>query len=276
MAIRLVPMIHDPVYPDPWPPEDSTRRPRWTPAEKQVVRERYLTEGVAGCEKLLPARAPKSIYQMAKLLGLRKEVHRPKRYSTPEIDADLRAAYAAPDTKATMKKIVKRYAVTRDWCYRRAVQLGLRVAMENHAPWSPAEIAILESSVEFGTQHVVRNLRRRGHRRSIHGVRLKAKQLGLPIGGSPDVFSLTDIECYLGAYERRVRSWIDRGLLKATREPPQPGVVWINTHWRIKRADLREFLITYPLEWSHNRADHLWLVELLAGRIGPRNAAQAA
>lgn len=266
--IRIVPSLTAPVYPDGWAPDSPRQRWAWSGPERQVLRERYLAEGLAACQALLPVRSRAIIMREAKRLGLRRQrPHQDEGPMTPEIERALRAHYRnAGRPRGGLAALARRFGRSRQWLGVQARALGIAVGPVKSPTWSAAEDARLASLTDYTLPIIQRHLAAAGYRRTLSAIASRLGHLGLRAGQCPDTWSALGLARLLGCDMHQVLRWITRGLLRATKpagDPERP------TQWAIQRADVRKFLITHPGEWDHRGADHLWLIEILAGRVGP-------
>jgi len=266
--IRIVPTITAPVTPHGWTPERGTNhRFDWSPVEKQVLREQYLPAGLRACQRLLPARSCGAILNAARGMDLRRQRrHIFNDPSTPEIDAQIRAYYQAGGKRprGAQAKLAAKVDRPRHWVLARARELGIVNGSLKPANWSAAELAILDDAAEDGARAIQRRLKRAGYVRSLGAILCRCRIEEVALGGNPDIYNVHQICQLMGVEGKVVQRWIGRGHIKAKRDSSDGPL----PRWIIRRTDLRTFLIESPLEWEARRADHLWLIEILAGRVG--------
>lgn len=264
MSIRILPSITAPVVPDGWTPQSGRAYWLWSPRERQVLRERYIHEGPAACQALLPARCRRAIHEQARKMQLRQtKGYRRVPPSTPEIDLALRDYYAGKTKRGQLKVLAAKYDRPTFWLLARARALGIVVGRLKPTEWAPAEAAILRAHSDLSDTALQHKLRQAGYERTVGAIATRCYQLRLPRGADPDQWTAYELAGRLGCDSHRVVGWINRGLLKASRD----GDVR-TAPWRIQRKDLRRFLVTYPGDWDHRPVDHLFLVEILAGTVG--------
>lgn len=269
---RLIPTITEPVYPQGWPNPEQRAWP-WAPREIQVLRERYIPEGAAGCLALLPARSATQVLTKADRLGLKRQKSHERRPAPPPgLDAALRAHYRSPpQERPLLRELVKRFGWPRSWLYLRARELGCDVArrMESgsRAAWSEAELALLRAHPTLGLRALRRRLAAAGFIRSEAAIYARRSRLGLNREGRElmfdDAYSAMDLAGVMGEDQHTVLAWIRCGKLKARRRDDLQGQPWVITH-----QAARAFLLAYPNAWDHRRCDKWWLIEALAGKLG--------
>lgn len=85
-------------------------RPRWTEAERDVLRGRYEREGAEACAAVLPGRVPAAVRQQAWKLGLR-DPNPPASLRAPLKGQDLKAALAMRDAGASYAAIGRAFGM---------------------------------------------------------------------------------------------------------------------------------------------------------------------
>lgn len=269
--IRLLPNITEPVYPDGWTADSPRVRWPWSARERQVLRERYLTEGGPACLRLLPVRNRRMLHMETARLGLRKTRGYQRQAPATERDDRLIRAYYARPTHAYggLKKLAAQTGRTKGWLAARARQLGLITGPLKAPDWTPAELAILEEYGHESDTKLQHRLRKAGFLRTTGAIAGRYYRCRIPRDRTdPDCWSANQVAFLMGMDAHRVLRWLHRGLLAAHKGQGDQRVAH-----QIRRADLRAFLLTYPGEWDHRGCDHLWLIELLAGGLGAGTAA---
>jgi hypothetical protein len=187
------------------------------------------------------------------------------------LDAAIKRLYATGLKTGTLKEFCARYGVTRQWVYWRAKALGvLQSKSDYNRPWSPAEDAIIEEYADRHPAVIARHLKKAGFARTPGATQSRRLKLGVYMP-DPDTFTANALAQCMGLDSHRVVAFIERHGLKARRmgsnHPQDP--------WVIRRHDVRTWLIE-SAEWDHRRCNREWLIEILAGRIGPvlNNSAQ--
>lgn len=265
--MRILPTIHDPVYPPANTPHTGGGI-AWTAREMQVIRERYLNEGLNACAALLPVRSRGAILNRAKSMGLhRQKPHGPMVPSNDLIDASLRRLYAQPMGRGELKAWCVQHHRTRQWAYRRAREMGLQQCLRTEDKarrWTEAEIAFLEDHATLTPEAIAKAMKRAGMLpRTPAAIADRLWRAGID-RTDPDVFSGADLERLFGlaTSSHTIARWVEKEGLKATRirEGKQ-------TRYSVTRADLREWMIR-STSWDHRRCNREFLIETLAGRAG--------
>lgn len=99
------------------------KRPDWTDAEIDVLRQHYPTGGRRGCVPLLPQRTERAIHMAAFRRGILGPLH-PTRW-TKEEDKVLRSLWG----EASLEAIVRKIGRPRGGVYLRAIEIGLEVGV---------------------------------------------------------------------------------------------------------------------------------------------------
>lgn len=236
----------------------------WTTPEVQVLREHYPTGGVRACLERLPGRDAPGIYARAAKNGIKRAGQRERRTWAPSewVDAQIKRAYAdGSNVRGAVAELARRIDRPRDWISRRAVQLGLVQPRYKPGPWSAEELAILEEHYTLSPRAIAARLRKAGYSRTETAVIVQRKRCGLRASDDPDRWCARQLADAMGVEVHKVLRWIERGMLKATRQGDEAP-------WAIHRRDVRAFLITHLGDWDHRRCEQLWLVEILAGSVG--------
>lgn len=245
----------------------------WTTTELTTIRRDYPAGGLAAVEPQLVGRTRSAIYQQARLMRLRSprqgdsiRSHHPV---TPEIDEAIRQLHTTTPKKGDVKRLAERLGRPVYWVSKRARELGLVTPRFREAPWSQAELDILDDTAEL-TPHAARlRLKRAGFERSVTAVVVKRKRVGLRV--QPDgSYSAREAAHLLGYEESVLARWIRLGRIKASTAGADRSD-GRTTAWRITPRVLREFIVNNPMAVQLRRipaAHQPWLIELLSGR-GP-------
>lgn len=272
-APRILPTIEEPVRSEPGA-QRYGGRPKWSPRELQVLRERYPDGGALACAPLLPERTPMAITERAHKLG----IYHNRRYikaapSNEILDAAIRKLYASGKPRhGKMAAFAAQWQRSRQWVRARAIQLGAAAPMGQFRPWTPAEEQVLLAEIDLSPRRLQMRLADqlgiddRTDSAIAERVRLlrRRHELNRPLP-DPDVYSGHELERLLGVDHRTITRWITGGRLTGRATRDAHGVI---VRWEVRREALREFLITFPSAWHPGRCDRYWLVELLAGRVG--------
>lgn len=275
-APRILPAITEPVYPAGWP-NPSRRRWYWSAEELRVLRERYITEGLAACLALLPGRSAIQVLNKADRLGMvRQKKHERRPEPPPGLDAALRDYYRR-GKRGGLQTVARRFGWPRSWLYLRARELGLdmvRRGLKLHV-WSDTEDAILRQHCTLGLRTIAQRLIAAGFERrtdaaiyermSRLGLRRLAKEEALADG-----YTASALAQAMGEDVSTVLRWIRAGRLRARRRDDLAGMPWV-----IRHEAVRAFLIAHPGAWDHRRCDKYWLLDALVGDLGDL-AARAA
>lgn len=236
----------------------------WTMAEQKVVRELYATGGAKACRERLPQRSEGSIYQEAQKLGLRSATQQaPSRpYGTSEeIDRTIIECYRNRTERGEVNRLALRLGRPAWWVKKRAVHLGVSVALKKEPEWSRVEIELLERNAHKNEQVIRKIFANHGFNRTATAIVVKRKRLQC---------DTTDIEHYtarqlaseFGVDASTVCSWIERGWLKAKRRGTERTEAQ-GDHWWIKRKHVRDFVAENAGVVDIRKVDKVWFVDLL-------------
>jgi len=249
----------------------------WTTGELKVIREHYPTGGLAACLPLLPGRAAPSIYQKAFELGVGSLVGgqkpRAKRQvyvATPELDQSIRDAYASDDPLKALKNLTRLTGRPRAWFINRAAALGLSRPKLKEAPWSEAELALLEARSHLAPGTIRGELRAAGFKRTANAVALKLRQRGWRREKAEGRYNKATLQACFGVSGATLSRWADRCGLKVERERPMLAPRGAEPHagaeWSVRERHLRAFVIDNVAIIDFRKVDKFWLVDLLAGK----------
>lgn len=262
--MQFIPTITEPVRAK----NAGQKRSPWSPRELQVLRERYIAEGVVACERLLPDRARCTIMQKASEMGLRRQRrHQDPQQTTEMLDAAIRRFYLEPRRSGAMREFAKRYGRSRHWIYYRARQLGVINTRHERRNWTEAEDDILREFAEKRVEYIARRLKREGYTRSpgAIGARLRAIGYSADARADPDVYTAAQLARVMGVDSHVPIRWITGCGLKAKRTGSGR-----TAGYAIHRRDLRAWLVA-SAEWDHRRCPRWWLVDILAGATSSGN-----
>lgn len=251
----------------------------WTTREVRILTETYPTGGAKECYALLSNRSVNAIYGKAREMKIKRigYVSRPNPYETSELmDRRIAALYSVKQpTNGELQDLCERIGRHRGWVADRARKMGLIKPRQAPRKWTPDEDELLEMHAGKHEKVIAKHFRAAGYNRSATAitVRIRTKKIDHV---DPDHFSARELARFFGVDSNRVTRLIASGLLKAKRRGTDRTEAQGGDHWWIARKDIREFMIRAPGEWDHRRCDQLFLVEILAGRVGVTETEAAA
>jgi DNA-binding CsgD family transcriptional regulator len=127
--------------------------------------------------------------------------------------------------------------------------------------WTPREDALLRELIhQFALPTVAHKLHR-----SIFSVKVHATRLKLHLRSRDGWYTKKEVCEILGVEHKRVQSYIDGGLLKASyhngHKPQKNGM----SIWHIDRKDLQSFIRKYCQEFTGRNVDLTQIVDILVG-----------
>jgi hypothetical protein len=185
-----------------------------------------------------------------------------QKYVLSEADRNLLCAvYGNPEYGSVEKSItylVEKLHAPRTTIKGWAHKMGLTHTRDDY--WSPEELAYLEKYYQkpAGRRASIKSIARHLGR-SEAAVRIKAKRMKFRRLRS-DTYTAAALADALGCDRHKVLRWIERGWLAASIDKSRE-----NGQYAISPKDIRHFIISYPSEIDHRRADWLWLLDLLVG-----------
>lgn len=155
------------------------------------------------------------------------------------------------------------------WAVRkRARQLGL--ARTKESTWSEKEIRILERWAYLSDERIRLKLKASGFIRTTTAVHLKLKRMR--IRQCSGFYTARGLAELMGVDSHCVARWIGLGYLKAERRGTERVEAQHGDIWCIKEKDVREFVLSHPLEFAIRKvADQLWFLDLVTdGKVCAR------
>ena len=150
--------------------------------------------------------------------------------------------------------------VPRCHIHRWAKELGIAHSRRSRSMWTWEEEEYLRKY--FGKVPYSRIEKRL--KKSRMNIFNRANELGLCKEKTEDYYSLSDLIVSFNAHEKTVRTWVDKGWLKGSKDAS-------GYHWMFKNKDIREFIFAHPSEINPRKLDHtswLWIIDILAGENG--------
>jgi DNA-directed RNA polymerase specialized sigma24 family protein len=243
----------------------SSKRYHWTTREIAALSRTYQ-HGIIACMDALPGRSDRAIYGMAGKLGLkspRMPAARRQWSSTEHVDDAIRRGYQKPD-RGTINRLAIDIQRPRTWIRDRAIKLGIAVPRYKPLPWSPEEdLIVRELAGQRKPASIQRALRKDGFARTETAIVVRMKRLGESrVIESVDEYSGRQLADMMGVDGKTVSTWVSKGLLRA-KEVGEPRSDGRATTWRIKRKDVRRFIIDHTAHVDLRKVEKFWFVDLL-------------
>jgi len=179
---------------------------------------------------------------------------------TEEFDALLVSAYRRAQNRQELSRsltdLQRRTGFTRVVILTRAAQLAL--SFSRRKPWTPEEIALLES---WGGYHSPASIARKLGR-TFASIKAKAKQLEISVRVT-EGYSQADLAELFGASPTTIRRWCRIGSLQLV-------------NGRIPEISVVRFLRIHPHEYQLGRVDEAWFKGLLFPAFNSAGASPGA
>ncbi len=169
------------------------------------------------------------------------------------------------------QRLARQYGVSPSLISSRAAILGLpplsnMTRRVTQATWQDEELSLVRRHLGKPIAKIRAELRKIGYARNeraiVDLIRRQRRDGEWPTFSElleeQDCYLVADIMAGLGVCRDRVNRWIRKGLLKADKMKGGDG--W----YRVRRKDLRAFLVTYVAHWDHREIDRLWLIDVLS------------
>lgn len=192
---------------------------------------------------------------------------------TAEDDAKLREIYATYNNREIGVRAREVFPTRPRWAIkRRANIIGASTVRQKEPPWSPAEEALLQEHGWKTPERVALIFRQQGYKRTLTAIGIKMKRLR--VRESIDGMTATGLAEMLDVDNHLVVRWIDGGLIKASRS----GTTGDNhDRWHIATADIREFLLAHPEQYTLTKLERAgsrsWFAGLVMQKLDTDNAA---
>lgn len=189
-------------------------------------------------------------------------------YSLSDADRNLlRAVYGNPEygnTTDSIDYLVDKLGIPRNRLRRWAAAMGLTRTRDDH--WTPEDLAYLQENYQrpSGKRASIKSIAAHLGRTEA-AVRLKAKRMKFR-RTTGDVYTVHGLADALGCDWHKIERWIQLGWLGAPLDKSRD-----DGRRAIKPDEIRRFIIAYPSEIDHRKADWIWLLDILVGntdRIG--------
>jgi hypothetical protein len=238
-------------------------KPRWSEADRAVMREHYPKGGLVAVRTLLPHKTEGAIYQMARELklsapGYKRQTER--WMTTPHIDAAIRRYYSGTPRKGGLSKLAHQMGRPASWVSTRARQLGCAPPRFRELPWSDRELQLLRDNGAKIPVTIARILHKHGFRRTSGAVSNKLVQLHCD-RSDDDHYSATSLAGLFGVAQPVVTGWIKRGWIKAKTK----GTTREHDIFRIHRNAVRRFVIENAGAIDLRRVEKHWFIDMMAG-----------
>lgn len=234
----------------------------WQEWECRILERVYPEYGAKACIKAGIDRTPEAIRAKAREFDLRGVGGNlaGQLPTTPEIDRIIRLEYGVGRDHSSAREIARRVRRPLGWVHRRARELGVsRTGIRTI--WGADEDAILTRMAGHSVNSAMEALQRAGYTRSWQAVARRMNLLQAN-GRNPDgMLTSQGIADCMGVGISTVLRWCNAGKIKS-RTRDATGCRLVNV------ADLRAFLIEHPSAWDHRLCDKIWLIDILAGRVG--------
>ncbi len=179
---------------------------------------------------------------------------RQKYFLTPDHDALLRRYYD-PNVRGRARDIAAHLGVPKWVVNRRAEVLGL--TRPRNAPWSPSDVAYLESNFHrVAIRQIAKELGR-----TVAAVKLKAKRLGYRKNG--EGYNGHSLSLALGVDPNWVSRRIRDGRINASKRFTERTVQQNGDSYLITEQEVFRFIREHTFEVDLRKVDQLWFLDLV-------------
>lgn len=193
-----------------------------------------------------------------------------KNLRTPEqqeqFDKLIIAAYTSPKRgRGAVKRLKNQLNCTQYAIYSRSLQLGLITEPRKRQPeWTEAENRILEQEAHNNPIKIRKKLVKHGFTgRTPNAITTQLKKIGITLVDAriaAGIYSSRQAAQLMGVNPYTINSYINRGMLKAEREPDD------SNRYRITWTALRDLIVNYVAEINIAKIDKFWLIDIFTGK----------
>ncbi len=245
----------------------------WSTKETAILKKHYPVGGMKLVQPLLPDRPERAIYAKADALGLKYAVRSRSGKNTytnsPFIDSAIQEAYRGGLQRGDREKLAKSIGRPAWWIGRRAEQLCLTRMRTDRAPWSEAEIALLEQRGHMTAGSLRNVFSRAGFKRSRSAIQVMRFRLGIDKEATGHL-TAGMIAARMGVDSTTVRRWITLYGLKSTStgaKRPSNGAVSEGDVRVVSEGDFRRWCAANPSRVEVRRVkDSEWFIRVLSGQ----------
>ncbi|MEW6490196.1 MAG: hypothetical protein AB1578_20100 [Thermodesulfobacteriota bacterium] len=196
---------------------------------------------------------------------------RPKWVLTPELERELRRLYAEPPRgrRPALRRLSAAWNIPRWRLGRWAAALGCYQTVRKPAPWSAAELALLERNAHLGLDRLALKLRRAGYPRTHAAIKIQLTRRHLR--SEREGYTARSVAMCFGVDPTTVVRWIRMGMLRAKPRGTLRTAAQGGDQWLVLEPDLRRFVLEHLGEIHLGKVDKHWFVSLLtSGRLGAK------
>lgn len=247
----------------------------WTAPEAKLIKAHYEQPGgIDRLVELLPHRTRGAIYQQGIRFGLKaaQHPHRIPHATSEHIDSAIRFVYQNSPQRNAINELAQKVGRPRWWVSKRARVLGLVAPRFREAPWSEAEVDILEQHAHRSLPVIRRILERAGYRRTETAISVKRKRVGAS-QVDPNQYSAHALSQLMGVDGKTVTRWIEKCGLPAKRRGTERTAEQGGDMWSISRRSLRTWIAENAAHVDLRKVDKFWFIDLMSGRSDGKEAA---
>jgi hypothetical protein len=188
---------------------------------------------------------------------------------TDQIDRLIVEGYAKATSRDDIRRLAERLNRPRWWIGKRAAVLGVRPVRRREAPWSAAELELLESLAHHSLPVICRKLRAAGYPRTetAVGQKLKRENVSRRLArADAGVYSASALATLFGVDTKTVTRWIRDEGLPATKAGTARTDAQGGDEWRVKAKALRTWVGDNAGRIDLRKVHNVWFIDLMMGR----------
>lgn len=180
---------------------------------------------------------------------------------TPQMDAQITETYRTATGDNQVNELAKKFGYPRWAVSHRARDIGAYEMRIKEPNWSDEELRVLKNNAHLTPERIRLALKMAGFNRSITGVLLKRKRLGM-LQNLPGQSATSLAKCF-GGDAKMITGWIENGWLKAEKRGTDRTEKQGGDMYYILTSDVRAFIIENIGVIDIRKVDKFWLIEIL-------------
>jgi hypothetical protein len=180
---------------------------------------------------------------------------------TPQMDAQITKIYRTGTGDNQVNELAKKFGYPRWAVSARARAIGASEIRLKEPNWCDEELQVLKNNAHLTPERIRLALKAAGFNRSITGVLLKRKRLGM-LQNLPGQSATSLAKCF-GGDAKMITGWIESGWLKAEKRGTNRTEKQGGDMYYILTSDVRDFIIENIGVIDIRKVDKFWLIETL-------------
>lgn len=237
---------------------------RWIEYDTEMVMKHYPNGGSKEVQKHLRNKhSLTSIQGKAKRLGVKRGQSYERQELTKNLLKEIKKAYAK-GKRGALKQLAEKQGVDYQWLKHLANTHG--ISHTKYYRWSKEADQIIKENEGFCTHTIRTRLTQAGYYYPVSAIAKRMSQMRITLRAD-DEYNIQEISDIFGIETRRIRGFIERGLLRTRTHITADGSVSEKQYLNTKH--LRQFIQENPCEFDLRKIEpafHVWFIDLLTNR----------